>query len=103
MHHGDFPKLEIDHINRDRTDNRIENLREATRLQQMQNITLEPNPKTGYPGIYLDECTEGLKAKYTFHSRGKVYRFRTLEEAIKEKEYVRQVNLGSAGAESTKE
>jgi hypothetical protein len=35
--HGDWPAGEIDHINRDRTDNRISNLRVATRRQQIEN------------------------------------------------------------------
>jgi hypothetical protein len=35
--HGEWPTLEIDHINGDRSDNRIGNLRQATRIQNMQN------------------------------------------------------------------
>lgn len=35
-HFGRLPIEEIDHINRDRSDNRIENLRECTRLQNVQ-------------------------------------------------------------------
>lgn len=31
LHYGEFPELDIDHINRDRSDNRICNLRLATR------------------------------------------------------------------------
>ena len=35
---------------------------------------------------YKDKCTKGLRAVYTFHYKGKTYRFRTLEEAIIKKE-----------------
>ena len=37
LHHGEWPILEIDHINMKRTDNRIQNLRLATRSQNMYN------------------------------------------------------------------
>ena len=36
-HHGFITKSDLDHINNDRADNRIENLREATRSENMQN------------------------------------------------------------------
>ncbi len=36
--HGEFPKNLIDHIDKDKTNNRIDNLREATHAENMQNI-----------------------------------------------------------------
>lgn len=86
LNYGHFPEKEIDHINRDRTDNRIENLRDVARITNILNRTINPNKKTGYPGIYIDETTNGLIAKYTFRLNGKTYRFRTLEEAVSKKE-----------------
>ena len=83
---GVFPDCEIDHINRDRRDNRIENLRLANRNIQAQNTTRTPNKDTGVVGIYMDKTTKGLLAKYTFRSNKKTYRFRTLREAIEAKE-----------------
>ncbi len=35
-HNGRFPVTDIDHINRNRSDNRIENLRECTKVQNMR-------------------------------------------------------------------
>lgn len=81
--YGDFPKSELDHINRVRTDNRIENLRESNRKEQIRNTSRTPNPKTGVIGVYIDEITKGLKKKYTTRVNNKTYRFYTLEEAIK--------------------
>lgn len=37
LHHGRWPTLHIDHINRVRNDNRIENLREVTPAENAQN------------------------------------------------------------------
>lgn len=81
-----FPEGEIDHINRIRDDNRIENLRIADRDTQIRNTVKKPNKDTGVVGIYLDKSTRGLLAKYSFYYKNKSYRFRTLEEAIKTKE-----------------
>jgi len=80
---GMFPTEELDHINRDRKDNTIENLRLANRKIQANNTRKIINPDTGVVGIYYDKNTKGLLAKYTFHKGKKSYRFRTLEEAIK--------------------
>ena len=88
--HGDFPRTELDHINRNRTDNRIENLRECTRQEQLLNRDIEPNKETGVVGIYIDR-TKGLKKKYAFHHKGKTYRFYSLEDARKARENVKQV------------
>lgn len=49
---GPIPKgMEVDHINRIRDDNRIDNLRLCTQSEQMYNRTLSKKPKTGYKGI----------------------------------------------------
>lgn len=50
MHNGPIPKgMEIDHVNRNRIDNRIENLRLATRRQNSCNLSTNPS---GVPGVY---------------------------------------------------
>ena len=51
-HNGRFPTMEIDHINRNRLDNRIENLREVDRQTNIDNTTRKPNFDTGVVGIY---------------------------------------------------
>ena len=45
--YGEFPKEQLDHINRNRTDNRITNLREATRSQNMANSNSKKNKLKG--------------------------------------------------------
>lgn len=86
LYYGNFPKNEIDHKNRNRTDNRIQNLRDVSRQENILNTAKIINKDTGVVGIYLDKSTKGLKAKYTFHLKNKSYRFRTLSEAIEVKE-----------------
>lgn len=53
MHNGYFPEYEVDHINRDRADNRIENLRHVTRLCNSRNLGISKRNKTGVTGIHL--------------------------------------------------
>lgn len=81
LHYGEFPKSELDHINRNRQDNRIENLRESNRQEQNHNKVLKINSSTGVIGVYIDK-TKGLKKKFTFNFKGKKYRFYTLAEAV---------------------
>lgn len=47
----EMPSDTIDHINRVRDDNRIENLRVATQLEQMQNKGISKNNTSGFPGV----------------------------------------------------
>ena len=50
-----MPQEEIDHINRDKLDNRKENLRICDRLTNMQNRGVNKNSSTGYNGIYFNK------------------------------------------------
>lgn len=88
LNYGKFPETELDHINRIRSDNRIENLRESNREQQSENRDIEPNKDTGEIGIYIDK-TDGLKKRYAFKFKKKTYRFYTLKEAKEYKEWLK--------------
>ena len=50
LEHGYMPK-EIDHINGDRQDNRLKNLREVTRSQNQCNRFVLANNTSGYAGV----------------------------------------------------
>jgi len=49
--YGEWPGREIDHVNGDRADNRIANLREANRSQQGQNKAMQRNNSSGFKGV----------------------------------------------------
>ena len=69
--YGSWPK-QIDHVNGDPRDNRIENLREVSRSENDMNRVWawRPNAKTGLPGVYKSrDC-------YRIHVGGKYYSFR---------------------------
>jgi hypothetical protein len=84
-------KPQVDHINRNRSDNRVENLRWVTRSENGQNQIVHRNSKTQIKNIsYL--CKQKLyqytkKINKQKHSKY----FKTLEEAIEyKKNYERQ-------------
>jgi hypothetical protein len=53
MTNGDWPKDEIDHINGDRCDNSIQNLRHVSRLENARNIKLRIDNSSGLSGLDL--------------------------------------------------
>lgn len=53
--HGYFPEQTIDHINRDPSDNRLKNLREASMSCNIKNSKVGKNNKSGVKGVYWHE------------------------------------------------
>jgi hypothetical protein len=86
MFYGDWPE-EIDHINRVRDDNRLNNLRSADRKINMRNVGVGKTNRSGFRGV---EFRDSLKyRKWVVYigggkSHAKVYlgAFSTLEEAL---------------------
>ena len=71
---GRFPEQQIDHINGNKQDNRIENLREVSASENRMNMVYpwKPNAKTGLPGVYRHRSGYQIKVasnQYHFHDR----------------------------------
>lgn len=63
MVYGEWPKDQIDHINLDRTDNRIANLRLATNGENSCNRFSQSNNKCGYKGVSYHKASGKYEAK----------------------------------------
>ena len=61
-HHGHLPKT-LDHIDGDRANNKIENLREATQQQNCLNRKHHSNSKSPYKNVYLQAPTKKAEWK----------------------------------------
>jgi hypothetical protein len=59
---GKWPEHEIDHVNGDRSDNRWENLREATRAQNAANTSHHQDSKSGVKGVHFCRLRRKWKA-----------------------------------------
>lgn len=51
--HGEWPKFELDHENLNKIDNRIKNLRPATRSQNEMNKKVRSDSRSGQKGVWL--------------------------------------------------
>ncbi len=80
-------EMYVDHINRDRSDNRRCNLRVCTRSQNMSNTTKMKRNRTGYKGVYLmspKNGASGFEAKIGFGGKNLYLGyFKTPEEAAR--------------------
>ncbi len=64
MHHGFLPKF-IDHIDGNPSNNKIQNLREATHSQNIMNKRLQSNNSTGIRGVHFDKAKSKYAASIT--------------------------------------
>ena len=80
--YGYLPPAEIDHINGLRGDNRIINLRLATRSQNTSNREAQKNNKCGLKGVSFEKQTCMWKAQICFNGKNRnLGRFYTKESA----------------------
>lgn len=70
IHTGSWPEI-IDHINGNRSDNRIENLRSVSMAENGRNGKLRSNNQSGYNGVFWSSRWKKWKAWVSF--AGKSY------------------------------
>jgi hypothetical protein len=75
---GEWPLADIDHINRSRTDNRFENLRDVSRSINLLNSSTRKNTASGIKGVAWDADRNKWLVRFRNTMLG---RFSTLSEA----------------------
>jgi len=78
LHYGKIPKgYELDHINGDRSDNRLDNLRLVTRSENSMNSKIFSNSKLGSRGVCL--CLKSGKYKASITKNYKAHHLGTFD------------------------
>jgi hypothetical protein len=88
-------ELFVDHINKDKLDNRLENLRMVTKAQNNKNRDSYKDSSSKYKGVYFDKNNNKWKASITINYK-QIYigRYQTeLEAAQAYNNYIDQNNL----------
>lgn len=84
-HHGSLtPGMDIDHIDGNKSNNRIENLREITHSQNLMNAKINKNSKTGVKGVYFSKKAKKYQTQLVINGKNTYLgTYSTLEEAEK--------------------
>jgi len=78
----EWPTNYIDHINGIRSDNRLDNLREATTVENSYNIKAHKDSSTGIKGIYFNKANNNYRAQIRYNGKTlSLGSFKTPEEA----------------------
>jgi hypothetical protein len=78
-----WPTGEIDHVNGNRSDNRIENLRCVSFIENQRNRAIPKNNTSGSCGVYWDKSRDKWKAAIYVNGRAvNLGRFNTFDEAV---------------------
>lgn len=89
MHHGEWPDGEIDHIDRNPMNNKIENLRIASRSENMHNSVRPKNNTSGIKGVSWDKQFGKWAAYVGRHGKLKrLGRFASKEDAATARAWV---------------
>jgi hypothetical protein len=83
VHHGKWPSGQIDHINGDPADNRIQNLRVVSQSENQRNKRVRKDNTSGVPGVFWLKRIRRWQAMAPDGHGGAIYLgvFKTLEDA----------------------
>lgn len=62
LHNGEWPCAQIDHINGDRKDNRMCNLRVVSNIENCRNMAMKTSNKSGVTGVYWQKRAKKWRA-----------------------------------------
>ena len=82
--YGRLPINQLDHVNRDRSDNRLINLREVTAAENKQNLGISSKNKSGFRGVSFDKNNNLWRASISVNNKPiNLGRYPTILEASK--------------------
>lgn len=91
-HHGFLPK-QLDHINMNKSDNRIENLRPSTPSTNQMNITVRKHTKSGLKGVHWDESRKKWMSRIKINGKHIFLgRFETKEDAHEARKHAQHIH-----------
>lgn len=90
--HGAWPAHQIDHINMDRADNRLINLREATLAENNRNKKVRSDSTTGFKGVSFNKATRKFVARLTVNKKTVHLEYHDTAEAAHES-YIRAAEI----------
>lgn len=82
IYYGEWPVGHVDHINHNRTDNRISNLRVVTRVENMRNAKIRQDNSSGVTGVCWDAARGKWRAEINGVRRTMLGRFDSLDDAV---------------------
>ena len=84
--YGEYPKLSLDHINHNKIDNRIINLREVTQRENQRNQSRYKNNTSGHTGVFYRKNKTKNKYEASIRVDRRLFHlgcFETSEDAVK--------------------
>ena len=82
--YGEFPSENLDHLNHNKADNSIINLRIATHRENLRNQSMSSNNTTGYTGVSFNKRADKYEAYVTVsYKMTHLGYFKNIEDAAK--------------------